>query len=166
MPFADVIVELRKEKGFTQQDLANKLHITDKAVSKWENGTALPDITLVPQIANFFGVSADELLCMKEMDETEELKEYEYKGKKYVKVRNTKITPDTMFSNGTIVHPDASYWFRVEPITWIVDKKTDIAVSKNALFCGVQYNQKEVPALDFMSSDIKWFIDKFNDLLS
>ena len=39
------------------------------------NGTALPDITLVPQIANFFGVSADELLCMKETEETEELSE-------------------------------------------------------------------------------------------
>ena len=36
--FCDVIVELRKEKGLTQQELANKLNITDKAVSKWERG--------------------------------------------------------------------------------------------------------------------------------
>lgn len=34
--FADVIVQLRKEKGMTQQELADKLHITDKAVSKWD----------------------------------------------------------------------------------------------------------------------------------
>lgn len=42
-----------------------------------ETGTALPDITFVPQIANFFGISADELLGMKEAEETEELNEYE-----------------------------------------------------------------------------------------
>ena len=66
------IRELRKEKNISQEVLAQYLGVSFQAVSKWENGTALPDITLVPQIANFFGVSADELLCMKETEETEE----------------------------------------------------------------------------------------------
>ena len=66
--FADVIVELRKEKGFTQQDLANKLHITDKAVSKWERGLSYPDITSISTLANILGVESSYLidLCKSE----------------------------------------------------------------------------------------------------
>ena len=77
LKIGDKIKSLRKAQDITQEKLAAYLNISYQAVSKWENGTALPDITLVPQIANFFGVSADELLCMKEIEETEELKEYE-----------------------------------------------------------------------------------------
>ena len=66
--FADVIVELRKEKGFTQQDLANKLHITDKAVSKWERGLSYPDITSISTLANVLDVDSSYLidLCKSE----------------------------------------------------------------------------------------------------
>lgn len=66
--FADVIVELRKEKGFTQQDLANKLHITDKAVSKWERGLSYPDITSISSLASILGVDSSYLidLCKSE----------------------------------------------------------------------------------------------------
>ena len=60
--FADVIVELRKEKGFTQQDLANKLHITDKAVSKWERGLSYPDITSISTLANILDVDSSYLI--------------------------------------------------------------------------------------------------------
>ena len=71
------IKSLRRERDITQDKLAAYLNISYQAVSKWENGTALPDITLIPGIANFFGVSADELLGMKEREGTEQLKEYE-----------------------------------------------------------------------------------------
>ena len=77
LKIGDKIKALRKAQDITQEKLAAYLNISYQAISKWENGTALPDITLVPQIANFFGVSADELLGMKEIEETEELKEYE-----------------------------------------------------------------------------------------
>ena len=68
---------LRKQQDVTQEKLAAYLNISYQAVSKWENGTAYPDITLVPSIANFFGVSSDELLGMRKCDENDELKEYE-----------------------------------------------------------------------------------------
>ena len=66
--FADVIVELRKEKGFTQQDLANKLNITDKAVSKWERGLSYPDITSISTLAKVLDVDSSYLidLCKSE----------------------------------------------------------------------------------------------------
>lgn len=68
---------LRKQQDVTQEKLADYLSISYQAVSKWENGSALPDITLVPRIANFFGVSSDELLGMRQDENIEELKQYE-----------------------------------------------------------------------------------------
>lgn len=56
------IVALRKEKKLTQKDLAEKLHITDKAVSKWERNLSYPDITLLPLLAEVLGVTTGELL--------------------------------------------------------------------------------------------------------
>lgn len=66
--FADVIVELRKEKGMTQQELADKLHITDKAVSKWERNLSYPDITSISKLADILGVESSYLIniCKKE----------------------------------------------------------------------------------------------------
>lgn len=56
------IVELRKEKNMTQKDLAAQLHITDKAVSKWERGLSCPDISLLTALAGILGVTTGELL--------------------------------------------------------------------------------------------------------
>lgn len=72
-----IIKELRKKQNVTQEKLAAYLNVSYQAISKWENGTALPDIALIPQIANFFGVTSDELLGMNKQEQTEELKEYE-----------------------------------------------------------------------------------------
>ena len=56
------IAENRKRQGMTQQQLAQVLHVTDKAVSKWERGESSPDLSLIVPIANFFCVTTDELL--------------------------------------------------------------------------------------------------------
>lgn len=56
------IAELRKEKNMTQKDLAEQLHITDKAVSKWERGLSCPDISLLSPLAEILGVTTGELL--------------------------------------------------------------------------------------------------------
>ena len=56
------IAELRKEHGMTQQDLANELNYTDKAISKWERGESVPDILILKQISDMFGVQVDYLL--------------------------------------------------------------------------------------------------------
>ena len=53
---------LRKQAGITQEDLANKLNVSNQAVSKWEAGKCCPDIEILPKLAAFFGVSIDELL--------------------------------------------------------------------------------------------------------
>lgn len=56
------ISKLRKEKGLTQQELAAKLHLTDKAISKWERGLSCPDISLLVPLSELLGVSVNELL--------------------------------------------------------------------------------------------------------
>lgn len=58
----EIIAKLRKKAGLTQQTLAEKLDVTDKAISKWENGQCYPDITVLPKIANLFGVTVDYLM--------------------------------------------------------------------------------------------------------
>lgn len=59
---AQNIVFLRKQAGMTQLDLAEKLNYSDKAVSKWERGDSVPDIAVLKDIADLFGVTVDYLL--------------------------------------------------------------------------------------------------------
>ena len=60
--FGTFLSQLRRERGMTQKDLAERLYISDKAVSKWERGLSLPDIALLQPLAELFGVSITELL--------------------------------------------------------------------------------------------------------
>lgn len=103
------IKALRKKQDVTQEKLAAYLNISYQAVSKWENGTALPDITLLPQIASFFGVTSDELLGLKENRQTEELKEYEkayfdYRRKGKI-LESIKVARDVLIN-----HPRNFQW--------------------------------------------------------
>ena len=56
------IARLRKDKGMSQETLAEKIGVSSQAVSKWENDLSCPDISLLPQLARLLGVTADELL--------------------------------------------------------------------------------------------------------
>ena len=57
------IASRRKEMGFTQMQLAEKLNITDRAVSKWENGKSLPDSSIMLELCDVLGISVNDLLC-------------------------------------------------------------------------------------------------------
>lgn len=65
-----MIRTLRESRGMTQAELAEKLFVSDKAVSKWENGKGYPDISLLESIAEVFGVSVTELLSGKAVQNT------------------------------------------------------------------------------------------------
>ncbi|WP_418567006.1 helix-turn-helix domain-containing protein [Peptacetobacter sp.] len=60
-----MISSLRKDRGMTQLDLAKKMGVTDKAVSKWERDLSFPDINSIPKLAEIFDVSVDELMQVK-----------------------------------------------------------------------------------------------------
>ncbi len=72
--FGLFVAKLRKEKGFTQKELAKRLSISDKAVSKWETGVSLPDISLLIPLGDLLGVSVTELLMCEKMTQGNTLK--------------------------------------------------------------------------------------------
>lgn len=65
------IAQLRKELGLTQKELAEKLEVTDKAISRWETGKGLPDTSLLKPLAEIFGVSVGELLSGRPIDDSQ-----------------------------------------------------------------------------------------------
>ncbi|MDD7025398.1 MAG: helix-turn-helix transcriptional regulator, partial [Oscillospiraceae bacterium] len=69
MILADKITALRKQNGWSQEELAEKMDISRQSVSKWESGTSIPDLDKVIRLSGIFGVSTDYLL----KDEIEEL---------------------------------------------------------------------------------------------
>ncbi len=70
---ADNLKRLRGKYGITQETLADFIGVSSQAVSKWERGDGFPEITLLPSIANYFGVSLDELMGMDELRNTDKL---------------------------------------------------------------------------------------------
>ena len=71
--FGVFVAELRKEKGLTQKELAERLMISDKAISKWETGNSIPDVTILVPLATELGVSVTELLECRRMEYTENM---------------------------------------------------------------------------------------------
>ena len=72
--FGAMIATMRKENGMTQLELAEKMGVTDKAVSKWERDLSFPDINSIPKLADVFNVTVDELMQVKA--DTKENTEY------------------------------------------------------------------------------------------
>ena len=69
--FGIFLSQLRKQKDFTQKELAERLFVSDKAVSKWERGLSMPDIALLMPLANLLGVTTTELLTGQRINEPE-----------------------------------------------------------------------------------------------
>lgn len=72
--FGNMVAVLRKEKGMTQLELAEKMGVTDKAVSKWERDLSFPDVSSIPKLAEILGVSVDELMQNKAESKEEPIK--------------------------------------------------------------------------------------------
>lgn len=70
------IKRLRRKKGITQETLADRMHVSTAAVSKWERNETFPDIAMVIPLASYFGVSTDELLGLDPAKNEEKIKQY------------------------------------------------------------------------------------------
>ena len=90
-----LLAELRKEKGITQSELADFLGVSFQSVSKWETGTTMPDITLLPKLAEYFQVSVDEILGLKPLKSREYISRRtdskEHWNKKMDYLKNSRI---------------------------------------------------------------------------
>ncbi len=76
MTIGEKIKKLRQAHGMTQEKLASYLRISPQSISKWENNNAMPDISLIVPIANFFGITTDELFDRDAANEAAETEAY------------------------------------------------------------------------------------------
>lgn len=116
--FADNIKHLREAKNVSQEKMAQALNVSYQAVSKWETGKSLPDITLLPLISRYFGITIDELLMAEQLDEQLLLEKYEVEaehhqreGKNAVNISLWQEALQRMPNNEQVkVHLMASYY--------------------------------------------------------
>lgn len=78
--FGAFVAQLRKEKGMTQKELADCIHVSDKAVSKWERGLSMPGVSLLIPLAELLGVTVTELLKGERVRDGEKLEIGEVEG--------------------------------------------------------------------------------------
>ncbi len=72
------LLALRKEKGLTQKELAEKLHYSDKVISKWERGESLPDLEALDKLSSFYKISSDSLIKDQLTDYQDKIKEEDH----------------------------------------------------------------------------------------
>ena len=96
------IAVLRKANGMTQRELAEKLNVSDKAVSRWERDECAPDLTLIPVIAELFNVTADELLRGERIQGVKESRE-KTTGQTLSSVRAILLNSERRFKNQSLI---------------------------------------------------------------
>ena len=87
--------------------------------------------------------------------------EYEYNGSKYIRFVGDLNCEGEVLSDGRTIETGQAYWVRVEPITWLVDERANIALSKKLIFSGVQFKNRRDYKGDFDRTDIKQFMDNY-----
>ena len=86
--------------------------------------------------------------------------EYEYEGRKYIRFMSEENIIDEYLADGRLIQEKQPYWVKVEPITWLVDEKADIALSKYIILSGIPFDDKEYKG-DFENTFIKRFMDEY-----
>lgn len=156
MNIGNKIKELRKANGITQEELANSIGISFQAISKWENNIALPDITLTPKLASYFGVSMDELFdfslqgiddeIMKIVYDAAEFRESDPQKGREILEDGLKIYPENEILLNNLLYvlnysenPDAT----IELASKLIDKAKSNDVKYDALrFLAYAYKEK------------------------
>ena len=89
MEFNEKLQELRKGKGLTQEELAQKIFVSRTAVSKWESGRGYPSIDSLKEISRYFSVTIDELICPEEIISAAEEEKQALAGRTISFISNT-----------------------------------------------------------------------------
>ena len=89
MEFNEKLQELRKSKGLTQEELAEKLFVSRTAISKWESGRGYPSIDSLKEISRYFSVTIDELICPEEILSAAEEEKQAFTGRTISFISNT-----------------------------------------------------------------------------
>ena len=87
--------------------------------------------------------------------------EYKYKDKKYIRFIADINSNLAILSDGRLVQTEEAYWVQVEPIAWLVDEKSDIALAEKILFAGIPFNNDQPYDGNFRKTEIKKFMDNY-----
>ncbi len=87
--------------------------------------------------------------------------EYEYNKRKYIRLVGDKISVAHILSDGRTIEIGNVYWIEVSPIKWMIDEKTNIALSKKIILSGLQFNLEQNYEGNFEQTDIKHFMDTY-----
>lgn len=120
------IAELRKTEGFTQQEVADAVGVSYQTVSKWENESSMPDITMLPNLAGFFGVSVDQLLGLQPLE-----------NEKYIS-QNTGTSDFWSKKLDYLLRTRRSYWNH-DYIEFLIKQVWKIKKPVKVLDCGCGY---------------------------
>lgn len=131
------IARLRRGSDLTQEEFGQKLGVTNKTVSRWENGKYMPDIEMLKKIADMFNISVDELLCDEKLNDTDLNTQAD--------TDNSHADKDRSFS----VKEDMSFWKK----KWLKEHLA-LLIILIAAFIGVIVLLKAVNLLWLMGADI------------
>ena len=95
------ILKLRKENNMSQMELAEKLGVTDCAISKWENGKGLPDISLMPSLCKELGITINDLLSGEKVENKDYQEKFEENVLNTMKYLNERMIKSIFFYIGT-----------------------------------------------------------------
>ena len=91
--FSTKILQYRKDRSMTQEGLAREIGVTAQAVSKWENGESMPDISILPDLAKVFGVSLDTLLDVPYIDNLDRFDKQAKIARRAIKDNGNTVKP-------------------------------------------------------------------------
>ena len=171
----DTISQLRKEKGWTQAELASKLLVSDKAVSKWESNKGEPSIEFLPILAQLFDVSLDYLMTRQEKeDKIITISKLELCAKKddVDMYKELKLSSDYKDENGKTIF---DYVFKYESCNifnvimnsgnYISRHKDDNQFLENFYYMRIKCNDitviRDLIRLDYINSTINHHLDNF-----
>lgn len=112
------IVELRKSNNLTQAELAEKLNYSDKAVSKWERGESIPDVSVLKKIADLFSVKVDYLLTLDHSDERDVIKKVSRRERRN-RMMITSISIVLVWLVATLVFSNVGLFFKDIAGMWL-----------------------------------------------
>ena len=107
MDFGTIIKKLRHDNDMTQEKLAEYLNISPQAVSRWETETAMPDVSLLPVLANLFNVTTDYLLGVDIANKEKEINEIYEKAKNAENYKNGNRETAAILREGLVKYPNS-----------------------------------------------------------
>lgn len=144
------IVSYRKQQGWTQAQLAEKLNYSDKAVSKWERGESIPDVPTLVQIAELFGVTVNEMLVDPNALPEETGKVEQVMGKAVEKALKRKANKRSILGLSSLL-----VWF-VALLVFVVVSSLDIPKSWIAFFYAIPVDAIVRLSLRSAWHDFRW----------